>query len=558
MKISTSKLIRAARGDDLCDLLLKGASYLNVFTERFEKADIAVKDGYIVGIGAGYRAKKELSLDEKFIVPGFIDGHVHLESSLISPSQYARIVAPHGTTALVTDPHEITNVSGEDGLLYMLRETEGLPIDVFFMLPSSVPATPFDEAGAEFTSADIKKHLSNERVLGLAEVMNSVGVLSCDKELICKLDFTKSYSKHIDGHAPSLSGRDLCAYISAGVKTDHECTAIEEAMEKISLGMWVMIREGTACKNLSALLPLFKKPYCDRALLVTDDKHPGELKADGHIDHIIRKAISLGADPVNAYKMASFGAAGCFGLKELGAIAPGYKADLVILDDIDSVSINSVYKSGEAIDSYRPSKKENPYRALVTDSVHIKDIDENSFALGEAPVIGLIPHEIITTDSGRADSVSADEGIAKIAVVERHKATGHIGLAYLRGYGIIKGAVATSVAHDSHNIIAAGISDSDLAVAVNRIAELGGGMVVVNDGEVLAELALPIAGLMCDSGADELEAALYRCKSAAYSLGVGDDIDPFMTLSFASLPVIPKLRITTKGVFDAEIFEYVN
>ncbi len=551
--------IKCARGLKKSDLVIKNANVLNVFTEQLEKKDIAICDGYIVGLGE-YEGKIEIDAEGKVIVPGFIDGHVHLESSIVSPKQYCKAAVPHGTTAVVADPHEITNVLGKNGFNYILEASKGLPLDVYLMVPSCVPATPFDESGAEITHEDIQQLISKPSVIGLAEMMNFPGVLSGSLDVLSKISTATDLKKVVDGHAPRLSGKDLNAYIASGVRSDHECTTAEEAIEKISLGQWVMIREGTACKNLEALLPLFEKPYCDRCMLVTDDKHPGDLASEGHIDHIIRKAISLGANPVNAYKMASFNAAAYFGLNENGAISPGYAADFVILDDTQSVKIHSVYKKGKRIDNSIDDiigsiVTANPYALKVTDTVRIREVDAESFKLkkDKEKVIGLVAGEILTTDEGYASKVDVDKDICKLSVIERHRSTGHMGVAFVKGYGLKCGAVATSIAHDSHNVIVVGTNDEDMACAVARIKEMQGGMVVVKDGEVIAELALPIAGLMCDLEANECEEKLAEVKEAAYSLGVNKNIDPFMTLSFSSLAVIPTLRLTTLGVVDVTL-----
>lgn len=556
--------ISSAQSFTLPDLVIKNVSYLNVFTESFEKADIAVKNGVIVGVGE-YEGVNEIDGEGKTLVPGFIDGHTHLESSVISPKQYCKAVVPHGTVAVVTDPHEITNVLGKTGFDYIYEETKNLPLDVYLMVPSCVPATPFDESGADLTIEDMEEMLSRPRVLGLAEMMNFPGVIYGDKNVIAKLELAKKHAKLIDGHAPALSGKQLSAYVGAGIGTDHECVNEAEAVEKIALGQYIMIREGTAGKNLEGLKGLFKRPYCHRCMLATDDKHPGELSLDGHIDYIIRRAISLGADPVCAYKMASYNAAAYFGFKTKGAIAPGFEADFVLLDDVNIVKINSVYKAGVRIDNrvgelVDAIDEENPHRAQAYDTVHIVPVTADSFKItkDKEKVIGLIPQQILTTDEGETSEVDVEKDICKLSVIERHHATGHMASAYLKGYGLKSGAVATSIAHDSHNIIVVGTNDEDMALAVNYLSEIHGGMVVVENGEVLAELSLPIGGIMCDLDTASAEKGLYLVKRAAYRLGVFENIDPFMTLSFASLAVIPTLRLTTKGVVDVRKFELLD
>lgn len=560
----TKEQINAALGLEKADVVVKNAMVLNVFTEQFEKKDIAIKNGTIVGLDT-YEGMTQIDAEGKTVVPGFIDGHVHLESSVVSPKQFCRAVVPHGTTTVVADPHEITNVLGKTGFQYMLEAAKGLPLDIRFMVPSCVPATPFDEAGAVITAQEVEELMTQPGVLGLAEMMNFPGVLGGDTEVLKKIDSAQNNQKIVDGHAPTLSGKALNAYITSGVRSDHECTTAEEAIEKIRLGQWLMVREGTASKNLEALLPLFEKPYCDRCMLVTDDKHPGELATEGHIDYDIRKAISLGANPINAYKMASFNAARYFGLTNVGAVAPGYAADFVILDDVNTVKIHAVYKNGKRVDDSIDSllsavAEENPYATAVKDTVHIQKITADSFRLKKEreKVIGLVPGEILTTDEGYASAVDTDRDICKLSVIERHHNTGHVGVAFVKGYGLKAGAVATSIAHDSHNIIVVGTNDEDMAYAVSKIKELQGGMVVVRDGQTVAELALPIAGLMCELEANECEYRLAQVKQAAYALGVHTDIDPFMTLSFSSLAVIPTLRLTTLGVVDVTRFELLH
>jgi len=609
---SLENTIQTARGKMSADLVIRNAAVLNVFTERFENKDIFIKDGVIAAVRAGTAAMtsesrqaggrseigsagkisdigqhldrfaigsdgnagmtsesgqhggrfaiggaEEIDAEGKALVPGFIDGHMHLESSLVSPKQYCKAVVPHGTTAIIADPHEITNVLGEIGFQYIQEATRGLPLDIYLMVPSCVPATPFDESGAAITPEDIARMLAKPDVSGLAEMMDFPGVLGCDRGVLEKLAIAQNAGKIIDGHAPGLSGADLNAYIAAGVRSDHECSTAEEAMEKISLGQWIMIREGTACKNLLNLLPLFEKPWCDRCMLVTDDKHPGDLMREGHIDHIIRKAIAHGADPVCAYKMASFNACVYFGLSQNGAISPGRYADFVLLDDVGTVKIHSVYKRGKRIDHQIDAcinalSGTNPYALQVCDTVHIPEITEESFALKkpQEKIIGLVPGEILTTDEGYASKIDVANDICKVAVIERHHNTGHMGIAFLKGYGLKKGAIATSVAHDSHNVIVAGASERDMAFAISQIRQMQGGMVVVADGTVKAGLALPIAGLMCDLDAESAEEQLTKAKAAAHELGVSTGIDPFMTLSFSSLAVIPRLRLTTKGVVE--------
>ena len=562
-------LIASAAGETEADLVLKNARILNVFTKELEEGDIAVKDGVIVGIGS-YRGRVETDLKGRIVCPGLIDGHIHLESSMLSPSEFAKAVIPHGTTAVITDPHEIANVAGTDGISYMIESSKGLPLDVFFMLPSCVPATPLDESGAELSALNLEPLYMQERVLGLAELMNSYGTVAGDEDIIAKINGAVSHGKAIDGHAPALTGNSLNAYVTAGVGSDHECFSFEEAREKLMRGQHIMIRQGTAAKNLNALLPLFDDKYCDRCLLVTDDKHPGDLISQGHIDYIVREAIKAGKSPYNAVKMASFNAAQYFGLKDRGAVAPGYRADLIVVPDLQDFTVERVYKDGRLVslkgeltaEITKPPVDQGRYRR-VRHSFNMHEVTPEDFRITskgtKKRVIKVVPGEIIT-DEVIVDSASPeaepDKDIIKIAVIERHKGTGHIGLGFVTGYGIRKGAIASSVAHDSHNLIVAGTNDEDMALAANTVRENEGGLAVVCDGKVLSSLALSLGGLMCEEDAATVEAKLSEMKAQARFLGVSEGIDPFMTLAFTALPVIPKLRIITKGVVDVNTQSY--
>lgn len=560
--------IQTALGEIKPQLVFKNATYLNVFTNEFLKGDIAVSDGIFAGIGE-YSGEHEIDASDYTIVPGFIDGHMHLESSIVTPAEYAKAVIHHGTSAVIADPHEIANVCGKAGIDYMIEASDNLPVDVYFMVPSCVPATQFDETGYRIDHKNVKKYLDNERVLGLAEMMNYPGVITCDREVIKKLAAARKKDTIIDGHAPGLTGKQLAAYVTAGAMSDHECSESAEAIEKIRAGQWIMIREGTAGKNLKKLVSLLDDRYYRRCLLVTDDRHPGDLKIEGHIDNIIRKAISLGAKPENVYTAASFNAASYFGLRRTGAIAPGYRADFVILEDRKEVKIDSVYKNGVRMSQHGRLTKEcramftnkaeqmkNVDNSGIKDTVHIAKLTAGSLKTpsGEAKVIGVVEGELLTTDCGSASGINVKKDILKLCVAERHHATGHVGVCYVKGYKLKEGAVATSIAHDSHNIIAVGASDDDILLAIRTIERMHGGMAVVNNGRVLAELALPVAGLMCELDVSKAQKKLDGLKSAAYGLGAAKGIDPFMTLSFISLPVIPKLRLTSLGVVDVDKF----
>lgn len=555
------KLIDVAAGRDKAELVFKNVKYLNVFTNRFVTADVAITSGYVAGIG-DYNGENEIDCTGRYLVPGFIDSHIHLESSIVSPKTFSRVVSAHGTTAVVTDPHEITNVLGADGIEYMLKATENLPIDVFFVIPSCVPASPFDENGAVINHLDTEKYMDNPRVLGLAEMMNFPGTVGGDGEIIKMILSAENSGKVTDGHAPGLGGKSLNAYAAAGVMSDHECTTAEEALEKLSLGQYIMIRQGTAGRNLEALVPLLNGDTYTRCLFATDDKHPGELSENGHIDYIIKKAISSGVKPEIAYKVASFNAAQYFNLPQRGAIAPGYIADMVLLDDIQNVAISAVYKNGKMpeLTVKENSDVDSALNARARRTMNTAKITEKSIGITKSSekVIGLINGQIVTTDEGEAESIDIQNDILKVCVVERHKNTGHIGRCYIKGYGLKSGAVATSIAHDSHNIIAVGTNDSDIVTAVNTIIDMGGGMVVVNSGSVVESLPLEIAGLMTDADIDYVNGKIDSLKQAAYSLGVNKNIDPFMTLSFVSLPVIPHIKLTTLGVVDVDKFELLK
>ncbi|MCI6957952.1 MAG: adenine deaminase [Candidatus Faecousia sp.] len=558
------RIIDVAAGRVPADLVLKNATYVNVFSGEMETRDIAVAEGLIVGLGS-YAGTEEVDMTGKIVCPGFIDAHIHLESSLVSPAEFARAVIPHGTTTVITDPHEITNVMGEAGIEYMLAATEGLPVDVRFMIPSCVPASPMDESGANLDYRDIDSFFEHPRVQGLAEMMNFPGIISADSEAVAKIVASQAHHKKIDGHAPGLRGNDLNAYISAGVYSDHECADMEDALEKLRLGQFIMIREGTAAKNLEALMPLIlSEKYYDRCMFCTDDKHPSDLLEKGHIDYICREAVRMGADPIRTVQVACLHAARYFLLNNRGAIAPGYLADFAIVEDLKDFHVVTVYKKGNLVyqdglvaDFPLPAIPEHLTR-LAHDTFHLPMLTPESFAeTRRKGLIGMVPGQIITQDAGYADGVDVTRDILKMAVIERHKNTRHIGIGYLTGYGLKAGAVATSVSHDSHNIICVGENDGDMAFAANRIAQNKGGIVVVRDGKILEELPLEIAGIMSELPLETVNTLLENAKAAAYTLGVSRDIDPFMTLSFMALPVIPTLRLTTRGVIDVNTQQYI-
>ena len=551
------RIIAVAAGREKADLVLKNAKYLNVFSNEFLCGDIAVANGLIAGVGK-YDGKTEIDVSGKLVLPGFIDAHIHLESSMVTPAEFAKAVVAHGTTTVITDPHEIANVMGIDGVEYMIQASQNLPIDVHFMMPSCVPATEIDESGAELDCKDIDLYLDNKKVLGLAEMMNYVGVINGDKNVLSKIVTSQAHHKKIDGHAPELSGNDLNAYIAAGVYSDHECSTFENALEKLRKGQFIMIREGTAAHNLKALMPLLTQQYYARCMFATDDKHPSDLLYGGHIDYIVKQALKNGADPIVALKTATHHAARYFLLNNKGAIASGYLADIVVVDNLEDFNVETVFKCGKLVfdgevkDFSAPTVDEKLAEKCF-DTFHLDSVTPSSFKVdGKLGLIGLVGGELLTRNLGTADKIDVENDILKIACIERHKGTNHIGVGYVKGYSLKSGAVATSVAHDSHNIITVGCNDDDIAVAVNAIRDSKGGIAVVENGKIKALLELPIAGLMSDEPLTTVNEKLENAKLSAYELGADKSIDPFMTLSFLSLPVIPSLRITTKGVFDVE------
>ena len=557
------RVIEVAAGREEADLVLKNASYVNVFSNQICRGDIAVAEGLIAGLGE-YSGEAEVDMAGKIVLPGFIDAHIHLESAMVSPKEFAKAVLPHGTTTVITDPHEIANVMGADGVEYMLQATEGLPVDVRFMLPSCVPSTPMDESGVVLDYRAIDSFYDHPRVQGLAEMMNYPGVIGADPQVIEKIVAAQAHHKKIDGHAPGLRGSDLNAYIAAGVYSDHECCDAADAIAKLERGQFIMIREGTAAHNLEALLPLLTPQYAERCMFCCDDKHPSDLLEKGHIDYNVRQAIARGVDPIMAVKTACHHAARYFLLNNRGAIAPGYLADFAVIDNFRDFNILQVFKKGvemydgEAVRDF-PAPEVDPYLVRKAhNTFHLTRLTAEDFAERRPRgIIGMVPGEIVTQDQGYTDHIDPEWDILKIAVVERHKNTRHIGIGYLQGYGLKRGAVATSVSHHSHNIIVVGANETDMAAAVNRVAENKGGIVVIEDGELHGEVVLAIAGLMSDDTLQNVNAALERAKDAAFALGVNRNIDPFMTLSFMSLPVIPTLRLTTRGVIDVAKQQYI-
>lgn len=561
--------ISAAKGERPVELVLKRARVVNVFTNEVEQADVAIHQGQIVGIGE-YTGETELDLAGKYVCSGLIDGHIHIESSMLCGPAFAQAVLPHGTVAVVTDPHEISNVAGTAGLEFMMETTKDLDLSVYFMLPSCVPAADLDESGAVLEAEDLAPYYASPCVLGLAELMNVFGTVHGDEKILKKIEDCAAARKPMDGHAPFLSGKDLNAYVTAGVHSDHECSALEEAMEKLRRGQYIMVREGTAAQNLQALLPLFQEPYCERCMLVTDDKHPGDLLEGGHIDFIIRKAVAAGVDPILAIKMGSLIPARYFGLTQNGAVAPGYAADLIVVSDLENFTVEQVYKAGKLVAEKGRALHPAPLQLdkvrfdSVLHSFHMDEITLQDLELRQTGewerVICLTPHELLTqekivpfqTHPGTAPGVDVEQKIVKLAVFERHHNSGHVGIGFLGNYGLRCGAVASSIAHDSHNLIVAGTNDADMVLAGNRVRQNGGGLAFAVNGQVVGELPLPVAGLMSTEDAVSVEKTLRELKAALREYGISEEIDAFMTLAFVSLPVIPKLRLNTYGIVDAE------
>jgi adenine deaminase len=564
---SLKEKIRIASGDGMADLLIQNGRVVDVFSGEIEKRDVAVFGGVVVGFG-DYRAREIIDVKGDFLCPGLIDGHVHIESSMVTIAEFARAVLPNGTTSVVIDPHEIANVLGREGIRLMAESAKGVPLNVFIMVPSCVPATHMETSGATLKAADLGPLLKEPWAIGLAEMMNFPGVIFRDPEVLKKIEIAKG--KRIDGHAPMLSEKGLYAYLTAGIRSDHECTTPKEAKEKLKNGMWIMIREGTTAKNLRSLIPLVHPKNSRRFFFVTDDRHPKELLEEGHIDSMVRQAVRWGLDPILAIQMATLNAAEYFRLDNLGAIAPGYRADIISFDHLGRFQIKKVFKDGKLVAENNKMLSPPIHKrksSNVNGSVRIKSLKKDALLLRSdqslAKIIQLIPDQIVTRKVMKRvflkDGVAhpnVKEDILKIAVVERHKATGNIGIGFVQGFGLKTGAIGSSVAHDSHNIVLVGTNDADMLKAVEVIQAMRGGLVVVLDGKELASLPLPIAGLMSEASVAQVNLQLAALLRAAKTLG-SKISDPFMTLSFLSLPVIPELKITDQGLVDVNQFKFV-
>ena len=569
--VQMSKQIQQARGLEPADYVLKNCTVVDVFCGELKRADVAICGQIIAGVG-DYTGKQELDCNGAYVCPGFMEGHIHIESSMLSPGHFAETVLPHGTTTVICDPHEIANVAGIPGIKYLLEESKSSQCSIFVMAPSCVPATHLENSGAILTATDLKEVLDLQQVLGVAEMMNFPGVLFCDEEVLKKLSLAKQLKMVLDGHAPGLTGRDLQAYIGTGIVSDHECTTVSEAREKLSSGMYLFIREGSTAKNLEDLLGVLTIKNSQRCLLVTDDCHPEELLKEGHLDRILRKAIKLGVDPVTAIQMVTINVANCFGLHDRGAIAPGRIADIVLFDSLEDIRPGTVFSRGEEVGNDKGQARvydnnlSNKY-PTVFDSVHV-NLDRLSFAIpakGQIARVIQVRKDQLITEAVNLSVLIVDEfavsdpqkDILKIAVVERHNATGNIGLGFVQGLGLKQGAIASTVGHDSHNIIVVGCNDLDMELAVQALVTQGGGLVIVCDAKVEASLVLDVAGLMSTADAAEVAENFSGILKVAKRLGVQVS-DPFMLMSFLALPVIPHLKITDLGLVDVDQFSLVS
>jgi adenine deaminase len=551
-----ARRLAVARGDEPADLVVRGGRVLSVFTREWLDVDVAICDGVVAGLGS-YEGVETLDADGAYVVPGFIDAHMHLETSKLLPSEFARLVLPLGTTAVVADPHEIANVLGTDGVHWLVDVCEELPLDVFFTASSCVPASQFESPRRPFTPGDLESLLRRRLVIGLAEMMNFPGVIAGAESELAKLAVAGDH--HVDGHAPGVLGRDLQAYAAAGVRSDHEAYTAEEGRERLRAGMWLLIREASAARNLQALAPLVGEFGPSRMAFCTDDREPEHIAEDGHINAIVRDAVSYGIAAEDALVMASHHPALWHGLGSLGAIAPGYQADVLLLPDLERFVPEIVLKRGRAVDEIAPT----PVPEWVTQSVRVRPVAADDFAIewegGPARVIGLVPGQIVSESlveelpDGTADP---ERDLAKIAVIERHLGTGRIGLGFVRGFGLARGAFASTFSHDAHNVVVVGMSDAEMALAVERLVELGGGLVVVDGAAVTAELPLPVAGLLSDRPLAEVISASEATVAAVHALG-SKVASPFQSLAFLALSVIPSLKITDHGLVDVDRFQLV-
>jgi adenine deaminase len=574
LKLSVEQLqkrIAVASKREPADLVITNGKIIDVFNLAIIEADIAIVDSYIVGIG-DYQGKQVIDAKQKYISPSFIDAHVHIESSMVTPAEFAKVVLPHGVTSVITDPHEIANVVGQDGISFMLSDSEDLPMDIFVMLPSSVPCTRFENAGATLHAQDLEPFFNHPRVLGLAEVMDYPAVLQGDDHMLNKITTTLQHRNHIDGHAAGLQHEAINVYRSAGISTDHECISTEESLERIQRGMFVLIREGSSAKDLTSLISAVNEKNARRFAFCTDDKHLDDLIVEGSIDHNVRLAIQHGLDPLLAIQLASLNTAECFGLKQKGAIAPGYEADFLLFHDLEHIKIDQVFKAGKLVAEHgkviETVSRQHPISPSITQTVHIPDFQSDQLQIPikgiQANMIGIQPNSLVTkhliadvniTDGCFVPSIEKDQ--LKIAVLERHHLTGNIGLGIVSGLGLTSGAIASTVAHDSHNLVVAGTNDEDMETAIEAIRQMHGGLVVVKNGKKLASLKLEIAGLMSSRPFEEVNQNLSLLHQALRELGAPTHFHLFPTLSFLCLPVIPDIKLTDKGLFNVTTFQHI-
>ena len=553
--------LAVARGEKPADLVFVNGNILDIYNGRWIGASLAVHQGVVIGLG-DYQGTQVVDLDGRWLVPGLIDAHMHVESSMLTPERFAELILPRGTVAVMADPHEIANVCGMAGIDYLLSSNQAMDLDLFVMLPSCVPATSVETSGAELTADDLADRMDHPQVLGLGEMMNYPGVILGDEGVHRKLDLAKTYGKIIDGHIEPGDLMGLNAYAMSGIEANHECTTLEQAVLNLQAGMVLMIREGTAARNLESLLPVVDDYNRMRCLFCTDDRHPDHIEEQGHIDYLVRRAIELGTDPIMAMRMASLNTALFFGLRDRGAIAPGKRADLLVLEDPQTFEISSVYKDGRLVAEdgrYLGGSESQPVPEALRKGLNFPSLTaaDLHLELGERNVvIELVPGEIVT----KKKLVTREEAerLKKIAVIERHHGSGNIGLGLVAGFGFTGAAIASTVAHDSHNLIVVGDNDEDMLLAVEEAKKLGGGLVLAAGGSIQAKLALPVAGLLSDKPYPEVKQALEDLRREVSKVGYTQDSDPFMTLAFLALPVIPEIRITDRGLFDVTIFDYID
>lgn len=563
-------LIDMAAGRKKADLLITNCNIIDVFNQQIVKGPLAIGHGRIVAYGDDYQAEQVLDAKGGYVMPGLIDGHVHIESSSLNPTQFARCVLPFGTTTIIADPHEIANVCGLDGIRYMLKASQKTPLDVRMMLPSCVPATPFEQAGCVLEAEDLAQLINEPGVHGLGEVMDYPSVITHDAKMMAKLWLAKDHNCVIDGHSPGVKGKDLAAYVMGGIMTDHECSTPDEMLERIRLGQYILLREGSTCKDLLNLIPAITPANARRCVLCTDDREPADILSTGHLNKSLRLAVEQGLDPILAITIATLNAAECFKLKDKGAIAPHYIADLCIVEDLVSFKVKHVFVAGQEI--ARDEKLLVEWDDYISDSVlntvNIPKLTEANFVLPlkteKVNVIGVNAGSVVTEhlimdvkkDRNGHFSTQENPGLNKLAVIERHHATGNIGLGILANYGLKNGAIAVTVAHDSHNIVVVGDNDADMLAAVQDIKQMGGGFSLCQNGKVLAHLALPIGGLMSDKPAQEVAEDLHKMIAiATHSFGINPEVHPLMTLVFMTLPVIPELKLTSNGLFDVKTYQ---